>query len=35
MEMFKNDLWVKKKIYSQTYFLLHNFQVHFPIIMKI
>lgn len=35
MEMFKNDLWVKKRIYSQIYFLLHHFQVHFAIIMKI
>lgn len=35
MEMFKNDLWVKKKIYSQTDFLLHNFQVHFATVMKI
>lgn len=35
MEMFKNDLWVKKRIYSQIYFLSHYFQVHIPIIMKI
>lgn len=35
MEMFKNDLWVKERIYSQIYFLLHYFQVHFAIMMKI
>lgn len=35
MEMFQNDLWVKERIYSQLYFLLHYFQVHFAIVMKI